>query len=178
MKGAEPALAELRANQIGTDISRGTEYGAQARGYKSNYEELENILAEAIRSRLYQSGILGASAEQEGLTRGSETLMGGSQTARSQSGLNELYGRRETEAQANKNAYDSAMISMLDKIVSGLGGVGTGTPTTGTKGGSVDLAKILAKSQQKSAPQGNLTVGGTPYENQKTLRLFDILKNR
>jgi hypothetical protein len=166
MKGAMPQLAALREAQVGTDISRGQEYGTQARALQDVYTQLENTLAEAIRNRMYQAGISGAAAEQAGLTTGSEQAIGGAQAARSQSGLTPLYGGAYTTAQENKSGYDQAMLSILDQIVSGAGGISGGT----TGGGNLDLAKTLSASQKTATPQGNLTVSGTPYQSQLSSR--------
>ena len=98
MKGAEPALAVLRANQISQDIGRGQEYGASATDINKYYQELENILSEAIRGRQTQStqagvpyGVQGTQLKGQGMTA-AETI--------NQAEVQSRYARKEEEKTA------------------------------------------------------------------------------
>lgn len=136
MKGALPYLAQLREGAISRDISRGAEYGAEARKEQQYYETIENILSEAIRERLYQSGIIGAEAEQRGVTTGGQTIVGGTQATLP--ALQALTTERWRTAAAGQAGAEGDLSSIILDMLQGLGG-GTQTPTKTPKG-PVDIS--------------------------------------
>lgn len=106
MKGAEPALALLRAKQIGLDISRGQEYGAEAREYKGWYEKLEDMLSEALRKRQIAGVTKGVSYGVAGEEAYGERMIGGRETEVS-------YAAERAERQRQKRQQEAEMIGEL-----------------------------------------------------------------
>lgn len=139
MKGAEPALAELRAKAISEDIDRGTafggyeeaqkredigagqQYGTEARGLQDLWTRLEDVLGEAIQGRRYEAGMEGASAEQLGVREGAPYGVKGAEAkgagfteaARiNQEEVNTRYARKREEAtQLGKDIGTALMLA-------------------------------------------------------------------
>lgn len=136
MKGAEPALAELRANAIAEDISRGQEYGEQGRTLQKFWAEMERLLGEALRNRQYESGIRGAEAEQLGVTGGAPYGVSGAEAAGrgritaadiNQAEVNKRYARQNEE----KQRMGETIGQILASVLSGGAAAGTGGAAAG-----------------------------------------------
>lgn len=153
MKGAEPALAGLRAGQISEDITRGERYGASAIELNKFYQELENTLAEAIRGRQIQTteegapyAVRGTQLKGQGMTA-AETI--------NQAEVQSRYAKKDAEKeQIGKMA---AMIA-LGAISGGAGSAGGGMSAMGggKGGGGIDpqtlaLIQALKGGQTSSA---------------------------
>jgi len=109
MKGAEPALAGLRSEAVSRDIERGLAYGTEARALPMRYEDLENILSEALRSRQV-AGVTGGVpygvAGEEAYGRGRV----GAATTEAE------YAAQRAEAQRQKRAEEGELVRMLAEL--------------------------------------------------------------
>lgn len=111
MKGAEPALAFLRSGAITQDISRGQEYGREARGAQGRYEDLESMLAEAIRGRQFgaETGAAPYSlTAEERRSRGERTAAGIAQEYKSGEAR-----RREAEQKERADRIERVMSAVI-----------------------------------------------------------------
>lgn len=135
MKGAAPALAELRSNAINQDITRGQQYGDTARSYQNIYTNLESALAEAIRNRAYESGMQGALAEQQGVSQGAPygyqgTVARGTGMAEAERINQEEVQRRRDRQRAEQEAIGQALFSFIPRIEDNKLSWGPQYPTT------------------------------------------------
>jgi len=156
MKSVVPYLASLRSGQINTDIARGQEYGTQAQNLQNYYTDLENQLGEAIRSRLYESGIKAAGAEQTGITAGGQTIAGGASDAAST--LSNLYANQLAGANAQGAESGDALANALSAF---LMYQGSKTPSTSGTSGTSGAANYGDTSYNlKSSPLYQKRVAG------------------
>lgn len=137
MKGAEPALAALRAEAISGDITRGERYGTEARSLQQLYEQVENALAEAIRGRQFEAGIKGAEAAQLGTREGAPYGVTGAQakgagyTTAAQINQEEVQ-RRYDRARAEEKAIGDMVAQLITTAVTTAAAGGAGAAGAGT----------------------------------------------
>jgi hypothetical protein len=158
MKSALPAMATLRAEQVGRDITRGEEYGAEARKEEQYYGGVENILAEAIRSRLYESGIVAAKAKQAGVTGGETTALAG--RALPFQSLTDLAKSRWESAGKREETSSDVFGDVIMQLL-------TAIPTKGTTtdaGAYSDLTSIRSQVQTQTPYQRALQSRTSPYQ--------------
>ncbi len=157
MKGAEPALAALRAGAISEDIGRGERYGEVARGYQGSYEELEGILADLIRGRQFDAETLAPQVKMRGVETGAPYGPSGVAAGSAY----RVESARTTEATRKEQLEESqAFGKMLGERL-----VAVVLPTLADYGGG-NLGQLQGQRQQSSTIQGG--VGGTNTGVQQT----------
>lgn len=162
MKGAAPALAELRNNQINTDINRAENYGINSLEQQKFFAELENELAEAIRSRSIQTTEAGVPYGVEGATAKGQGAVSGATT--NQAEVTSRYARQNAE-----KAAIGKMVAQLAMVAAApfTGGASLmGVPAInsyGSSGGGGDLSSAV--QSRSSQPQSyRLLNNGMPSD--------------
>jgi len=175
MKQVVPYLTEQRQAQVNKDIEAGNlmaqyedalsrgdinaanNYANQAREMQQYYEGVENVLSEAIRQRLYESGIASAEAEQRGVEGGASTIVSGTQPVTQ--ALTDMFGNRMTRAQEQQDTANAAIWQALKDIFSN---IPTGTENTSTLYGGAEPTKVSPSAGLPTTTYQQLGTSGLP----------------
>jgi hypothetical protein len=144
MKGALPTLAQLRQQQISEDITRGQQYGTEARGLQTGYEDLERILAEALSQRRYGAVATGAPYGYYGAQDYGRGM-------REAAGMETEYAAQRAEQQRQKRAQEEEAIRAIVEAIAIAASGGAATPAVmagraikpgATKGGGITAPSL------------------------------------
>lgn len=129
MESALPAMSILRSQQIGKDITRGTEYGREARQEVGIYEELERWLSEAMRGREVGGVQIGAPYGIAGEQAYGAGMVGGAQTEAEYASVRA--GRQMAKRAKEEEQIKDAIKMLVGGMAGGAGGGGAGGAAAG-----------------------------------------------
>jgi hypothetical protein len=160
MKGAAPALAQLRTNQIGTDIAQAENYGLNAQSLQDFYTNLENTLSDVLRNRQVQTvetaapyGVSGIAAEKQGYIDAAATDQAATQARAA---------KKDAEATAMGSALMNFFMPMLN-VGSTYGAARTGNQNVANSGSQSNLMGLVSSlvSRNPSGAVGSTIQGGS-----------------